>query len=527
MAALCTGSARGAEDGEDAENPGRRPVIPPPRRSGGPAPGGPDPSGASGASTEARPVIPPPRRFDPGVGRVQDPGAPTPSPGNAGQPGGPPTIEESTPVPNLEVPAAERGLGGGAPTEEEAEEEAAASPASVSTLLMRALKMTNSPVRVYGWIQNSFTGNANGNGNGFNFGVNPNFKSNQWMGNQYYLVVENPLELNDTVNFGFRVDNMIGNDWQFNFMQGLFNGAFPPGHFPGYDLSQLYGEVHLPILTPGGLDVKGGLWYTLAGYEQVPAIARPLLSVPYMFNYGQPFRHVGVVTTLHLTPRLNLFNGPINGWDRWIDQNYRWGYIGGFAWTSRDSRTQVAFTCVWGPDQFPHFLRNNQAIYPTGYFNIPGQAGRPDPGYATNDRTLFTTVITHKWDAQDKLVQIIESDQGWELNVPGLASLGKNARPETGTWFSFGNWFLYKFGNPATSKVTGVWRSEVFWDPQGARTGAPNTYNEITLGAIYKPKDYIWIRPEARYDWVPHGTPYSNGTRSSQLTLGFDVIFLF
>ena len=49
----------------------------------------------------------------------------------------------------------------------------------------------------------------------------------------------------------------------------------------------------------------------------------------------------------------------------------------------------------------------------------------------------------------------------------------------------------------------------------------------MTLGLIYKPKDYIWIRPEARYDWAQFGKPYSNDTRSSQFTLGFDVIFLF
>ncbi len=103
-------------------------------------------------------------------------------------------------------------------------------------------------------------------------------------------------------------------------MKAFSTATFIPNHVQGYDLSQLYGEVHLPVLTPGGIDVKGGLWYTLAGYEQVPAIARPLLSVPYMFNYGQPFRHVGVVTTWHLTDRLNLYNGTINGWDRWIDQ---------------------------------------------------------------------------------------------------------------------------------------------------------------------------------------------------------------
>ncbi len=225
------------------------------------------------------------------------------------------------------------------------------------------------------------------------------------------------------------MDNMFGNDWEFNYMQGLFNRAFPPGHFAGYDLSQLYGEAHLPVLTPGGLDVKGGLWYTLAGYEQVPAIARPLLSVPYMFNYGQPFRHVGVVTTLHLTPRINLYNGTINGWDRWIDERYLWGYIGGFSWVSRDEKTNIAFTCVWGPDQFPRFLPANQPLYPTGYVNIPSLAGRANPGYAGNDRTLFTTVLTHKWGS--KLTQIIETDQGWELNVPGLASNGANGAPRT------------------------------------------------------------------------------------------------
>ena len=148
----------------------------------------------------------------------------------------------------------------------------------------------------------------------------------------------------------------------------------------GYDMAQLFGEVHLPILTKGGLDIKGGRWYTLAGYEVVPATGRPLLSVPYMFNYGQPFTHVGVLTTLHVTDKLNLYNGAINGWDRWIDQLILWGYIGGFAWTSKDEKTSLAFTTVWGPNQFPSMLPGNQQIYPTGYVNVPSIAGLNNPG---------------------------------------------------------------------------------------------------------------------------------------------------
>src|SRR6185312_1772496 len=136
------------------------------------------------------------------------------------------------------------------------EEEAAPDLNAPPNLLMKALGTEEWPVKFYGWIQNSFTGNANGTPrNALNFGVNPNFLANRWMGNQYYLVVENPLEVNDTVNFGFRVDNLFGNDWQFNHMHGLFDTSFTPNHFAGYDPAQIYGEVHLPVLTRYGLDI--------------------------------------------------------------------------------------------------------------------------------------------------------------------------------------------------------------------------------------------------------------------------------
>ena len=210
------------------------------------------------------------------------PPAPATQPPTAGAAVDPTQIEPGQPGSNasdLSLPASERAFGGGEPTTAAAAgEEAKAEEAKKDTrgLLMKALDVPeDAGWRVFGWIQNSFTGNANGHGDGLNFGVNPNFKANQWMGNQYYLVFENPMKQNDEINFGFRVDNMFGNDWQFNYMQGLFNDAFPPGHFAGYDIAQLYGEVHLPFLTKGGLDVKGGRWYTLAGYEGCrPSAAR-------------------------------------------------------------------------------------------------------------------------------------------------------------------------------------------------------------------------------------------------------------
>jgi len=491
---------------------------------------------AATAAAQSTPAMPPIQRtrpvaplrtplgVDPALRRVQDEVAQPPTPG----PGA--STASNT---DLSLPASEREGLGGEPTDaaaaaEEPEEK------DETKLLMNFLGMEDSKLKIYGWIQNSYTGNTNGTHNGaspFNFGVAPNTLANRWMGNQYYLIFEKPLEQNDEINFGFRADNLFGNDWQFNHMQGFADRAFDNNHFNGYDLAQIYAEVHIPdnVLGTKGIDIKGGRWYTLAGYEVVPATGRPLLSVPYMFNFGQPFTHFGMVTTWHINDKLNVYNGAINGWDRWINTNYKWGYIGGFSYTFNEDKTNIAFTTVWGPNQFPKQLPADQPIYPTGYINIPSLAGKKNNGYTANDRVLFTTVISHKWT--DQLTQVIETDQAYEQNVPGANSIVvdgvvQDGRAGKAAWYSFGNWFLYKV-HKDNDRITAVWRSEIFRDNNGVRTGIATNYSEFTLGMIYKPVPHLWIRPEARYDFSRGGLPYDGGTKNSQFTLGFDVILLF
>ena len=158
---------------------------------------------------------------------------------------------------DLSLPAAERGTGGGEPTTSAtAAEETKAAEAKVDArgLLMKAFDVPeDAKWRVFGWIQNSFTGNGDGYHSGINFGDNPNSKPNQWMGNQYYLILERPLKQEDKVTWGMRIDNLFGNDWQFNYMQGFLNRVFKPGSFTGYDMAQFFGEVHFPVFTPGRL----------------------------------------------------------------------------------------------------------------------------------------------------------------------------------------------------------------------------------------------------------------------------------
>jgi hypothetical protein len=61
---------------------------------------------------------------------------------------------------------------------------------------------------------------------------------------------------------------------------GLFDRAFKPNSFASIDPPQIYADLHLPILTDLGLDIRGGRFYDPAGYESVKAVKRPLLSAP-------------------------------------------------------------------------------------------------------------------------------------------------------------------------------------------------------------------------------------------------------
>jgi Putative beta-barrel porin-2, OmpL-like. bbp2 len=492
--------------------PDRAPARPPAQPDSKPA----KPDSKPAPSSIARdlpPALPsnPPRNLP---NRASGPLGPAVDRGDATQGGAAGTVANTGSTPGTGG-ANTTGAAVNAPTVAEA---ANAGP-SETDFLARFLGIQDAPVKVYGWIENSFTGNANGRpANGINFGVFPNHLADQWQGNQYYLALERQLTPTDMVNFGGRFDTLFGNDWQFSKSYGLFDRAFKPNSFAGVDLPQMFAEVHLPILTKNGLDIRGGRFYSPAGFENVQAIKRPLLSVPYLFNYT-PFTLFGVLTTLHINERINFYNGAVNGWDRWIDQNYRYSYIGGINYNSRDLKTSLTSIVLTGPDQLPRFAPANSPFLPTGVITNATLQGKVNPDYAGNWRTYNSTVLTHNYNA--RLTEAAEVFFVHETNVPGLGPNGSVGKESA--WYGGCHWFLYQF----TDKVQGVWRSEIFRDNNGAATGSADNYYEVTLGAVYKPRPWLWVRPEARFDRAQYTHPFNDGTRSSQVTLAFDIIIQF
>lgn len=381
-----------------------------------------------------------------------------------------------------------------------------------SSFLMESLGLAESPVRIHGFLNPSFFGNTDGTpADGLNRGVRPQRLANQFMGNQFALFVTKPLRPDYEEDWGFTITNLLGQDAALTRARGFGGGPSTSSSWGNYDLLQVYGEYRAPVpgLGSRGLELKGGRFLSPLGYESILAPGRPLPTWSYQRAFAQPATLFGFLSTMHIGENLQIYNGAVNGWDRWVNENYRWGYVGGFRWSS-GTGTFLSSMVISGPNQFPMYIPGGT---PSGY--LPGEVNRQ---YKDNRRSLFVTTLTHRWS--ENLTQAIETTQAWEAKVPGLGSEGSQQNAE---WYGFSHYLHWD----ASPRLSATWRFEIFRDDDGARTGVADTFYESSLGLTYKPRPWFWLRPEARFDWAQFKTPFQDGTRGSQVLIGLDAILLY
>lgn len=372
------------------------------------------------------------------------------------------------------------------------------------------------PFKLYGWIQQGFTANFDAPDDRVNFGVNFNWRSNDYRLNQVYGVLENTLEHDGRFNVGYRVDAVVGHDAPWLAANGLFDhvtGLDPTSGVGqegvpsyrnvnriGFDLPQFYVDFGIPhFLTSGGVDIRAGKFYTLMGREVCPAADTDFYSRTYENIFGTTFTHTGVLATIHATGNLDVVAGLVRGWDVFEDNNGRPSWQAALIWNSTDKRFNWTTVGITGPEQ---------------------------PDNDENDRTLVTSYVTLKFGSRDE----------WLLSTGGHVGHEENAlsSPVTGTaqdaeWYAYAVHLFYT----VDPRVRLHFRSECFRDDDAARTavlkrpGFAASFYDVTVGFTYRLRENIRVRPEARYDWTPDARPFDDQTKKSQLTTAFDVIWQF
>jgi hypothetical protein len=351
-------------------------------------------------------------------------------------------------------------------------------PAPEPWFLMKSLQGTPlgstlaaNKIEISGWTDLSFTASTDRSSNlplGFNY------LANNFLLDQNWLRIDRPVDTSSSdPSFGFRSDTILpGSDYRFTLARGLFSGQLTadnggPNRY-GIDPIQFYGEAYFPGVAQG-LDVKIGHFFSLYGVETTDTINTPLFSHAYTDLYD-PFTHTGILTTTKLSDAWTVQAGLVLGSDVFIDPADTPTFTGTVRWTAKDQKNSVLFTVIVG----------------SGRFNQELDFHNPE---------IFDLVYTHKFN--DKLTYNFEGLFGFTTNVPDIG---------TAEWFGVLNYLTYEI-SPRVSSTT---RLEFFDDVQGERTQFPGLYTALTTGLTFKPRPWLIVRPELRYDNNGESRPFDD-----------------
>lgn len=157
-------------------------------------------------------------------------------------------------------------------------------------------------------------------------------KANQAELNQILVTAQKALDPKTTdYEFGFKLQAMYGSDARYTHFLGELDQTI--GQRYQLDIVEANVQAHLPWLTPGGIDMKAGQFSSPLGSETIDPSTNPFNSHSYIFNYGVPFKHTGVLTTTHATSVVDLYLAVDSGVNTSLgggDQNDEPGGIFGF-----------------------------------------------------------------------------------------------------------------------------------------------------------------------------------------------------
>ncbi|HEY4271476.1 MAG TPA: porin [Candidatus Udaeobacter sp.] len=367
--------------------------------------------------------------------------------------------------------------------------------------------------KISGWIESGIAFNPDSPQDNQNFGRLFDDRANEPLLNQVVINFERALAPKPgEFDWGLKLQFMYGSDARFIHSLGLFSDTASTSILQP-DLVEAYLNLHFPILTDGGLDLKLGKFVTLEGAETIDPRTNFFYSHAYIFNFGIPFNNTGALATWHATSHLNLVAGLTRGVNTSIDDNNdSVAFDGGIGLDLNESKLVISAATHIGPE-----TPNN------------------------NHDQRYLNCVTTTWKITDKLTSITDlnyaRDDGADADGYGVAQ-----------------YFTYAINSWVTAGV----RAEIFRDDKGfyvvsfandhdpmralegeptidPRTvgGGKTTYGAVTVAlnikpTVPKPAASLAIRPELRFDRALNGThPFNDSSERNQFTAGIDVIIGF
>jgi hypothetical protein len=440
---------------------------------------------------------------------------------------------------------------------------AGAAPAAPAAAPSTAISLPYN-IQLTGHVEAGVSVNPDSPSNNINFGQTFTDQANSFRMNQLTFAIERDLDpKNAGWQWGFRFQPLYGTDARVeHFMNEFDRSTSGPYQF---DIVEMDGQAHIPTIG-GGTDVKFGQYPTPLGEEVIDALGNTFYSHSYIFQYGLPYKHTGLLTTTHINDTVDLWLGLDTGvnnsvGDQGVANNFFPKFLGGIGLNGLmgGNLTVLALAHV-GPENASYFEATNPAIL--------APVGLPTDGFVAHAdssmREYFDVVTTYKindsWQTVNELNLI--HDDLFKATGGGAAQYLMYSFNDQWSFAGRAEVFADNHGffvctaqeaedyaniqrglAPNVAECSGNGPTPQFSPPPGVINvgGLENiTYGEITLGANYKPAvssmANVLIRPEIRYDTVIGGSQHASpfdvnalgyGTKTSQITLAIDGIIGF
>jgi hypothetical protein len=409
-----------------------------------------------------------------------------------------------------------------------------------------------------GTVEAGVTLNGANPGDGLNFGHLFTDKANTPLLNQILLTAQRPLDPKATgYDFGFKLQVLYGSDARAT--QFLGESDYWINELNQFTPTEAWGVVHTPWLFSGGIDIKAGQWVTLEGAETIDPTTNYLYSHSYIFNFGIPFKHTGVMTISHVDPLVDIYAGIDSGVNTTFgDVNVAHpSFHGGIGLNLLGGNLTILATTHIGADTPNTNGTNNTIDFQTACGCNPG------------DNLRFLNDLTATWKINDSWTLITDlnyiHDDGTYANASGFGTFHPDgygiaqyaiytvndwlkAVGRVEVWRDNNNFFVAAF--PGNFDFVNAEHGFLNTSIPGGPLGAGTTYFEITGGLNIAPKlpegtpffKSITFRPEVRYDTTLNGTtPFDGvnalggrgfpgfgvGAKGEQFTFGGDLIAAF
>jgi hypothetical protein len=258
----------------------------------------------------------------------------------------------------------------------------------------------------------------------------------------------------------------------------------------GLDIGDLdFHQMYLTWLPAwgGGLKFDVGKFITPAGYEVIEGYDgyNDNYSRSFLFGYAIPFTHTGIRAGYHFTDAVGISLMLANGWDNSVDNNSA-KTVGAQVTGAFSGGLNIAVTAIAGPEK---------------------------GGNNADNRHLFD--LTASWSPMELMTVGLNGDAGGDEHSAGGNGMA--------VWDGLAGYVRLNLRSNFAVSL----RGEMLEDPDGFRTGIPQTLREITVTPEWK-AEHLVLRADWRSDFSNRPVfPRHDGSADIQNTVGLNILLTF